>query len=599
MANESLSKLRRLQADAQALLEVKDDDAPEAERFAQSPAWLQFCVRVHRSFVRNRGLVRAAALAYTTVLALVPLLAIAVSVSTGLLKREGEEPIQQLIDGFVRYVAPALDLKTTSDAAPDGVDSESAINRKRVVNEINGFIQRFKSTTLGASGVLALIFVAISLLSTVEATFNDMWGVREGRSWPRRVALYWMGLTLGPLLFVAAVGLTGASQVRKSAWAFEATDIKDTAQFVNELKRTNSLVSQFLNSQFSEAAKKALADYQGTPKDPGLVSDILAQELNRIIQGKPIYDAKRFEAVMLSPQTRELLKAEPLGNSLVHLNRLLLEDALPEWLTKSAQNAGSWLDRIEILRKFLYLFLLPCLVLGLSLSLLYLLMPNAKVDWRAALVGGLAGALLLQGNSAFSVMYLSRVVTYRDIYGTLAAVPLFLIGLYVSWVIVLLGGQVAYVFQTRKTQDADPRMEKINQRSREFVALRVMTHLGQFFQRGAPAPDVASLARSLEIQDRLAAQTLETLTQNKLLVRVSGAPASFSPARPLENITVQDVLNAMRVGAGNELAGSDARSSRLIQEQLDAIARTEAQAAGAVTLRELVERTADRPTHGG
>ncbi|MBI2946208.1 MAG: YihY family inner membrane protein [Verrucomicrobia bacterium] len=473
MANESLSKLRKLQAGAQALLDVKEDDAQEAEQLAQSPEWIRFCVRVHRSFVKNRGLVRAAALAYTTVLSLVPLLAIAVSVSTGLLKREGEEPIQQLLDGFVRYVAPALDLKAAGDPGAGRADSEGEINRKRVVNEINGFIQRFKSTTLGASGVLALIFVAISLLGTVEATFNDMWGVREGRSWPRRVALYWTGLTLGPLLFVAAVGITGASQFK---------------------------------------------------------------------------------------------------------------------------TAESWIGQIEFLRNALYLFLLPCLVLGLSLSLLYMLMPNAKVDWRAALAGGFAGALLLQGNSAFSVMYLSRVVTYRDIYGTLAAVPLFLLGLYVSWVIVLLGGQVAYVFQTRKTQDADRRAEKINQRSREFAALRVMACVGQRFQTAASAPSGADIARALEIPETLAAQILEILVQNKLLVQAAGAPTGYSPARPLEKITAQDILHAMRAGAGCDLARSEGASSRLIQEQFDAISRAEAQAAGAVTLRELVARTATDST---
>jgi membrane protein len=473
MANESLSKLRKLHADAQALLEAKEDDAQETDRLAQSPEWTRFCVRVHRSFVKNRGLVRAAALAYTTVLALVPLLAIAVSVSAGLLKREGEEPIQKLIDGFVQYVAPHLDLKTKADPASGVANSPEVVNRQRVVNEITTYIQRFKSTTLGASGVLALVFVAISLLSTVEATFNDMWGVREGRSWVRRVVLYWTGLTLGPLLFVAVVGITGASQFK---------------------------------------------------------------------------------------------------------------------------TAESWIGQIAILRDALYAFFLPCLVLGVSLSLLYLLMPNAKVDWRAALVGGFASALLLQGNSAFSVMYLSRVVTYRDIYGTLAAVPLFLLGLYVSWVIVLLGGQAAYVFQMRKTQDADSRVEKINQRGREFAALRVMTLLGESFQRGAPAPDVASIGRTLGIPERLVEQTLGTLAQNKLLVRISGAPASFSPARPLENITAQDVLHAMRVGAGNELAAGDGAGSRLVQEQMDAIARAEAQAAGSVTLRDLVARTATDST---
>ena len=462
-----MNKLRQLHADAQTLLDGKEGDLRKEERLAQSPPWIRFCVRVHRNFVKNRGPVRAAALAYTTVLALVPLLAIAVSVSTGLLKREGEERINQLIEGFIGYVAPALDLETKDAPGAGGAKAENEINRERVVNEINGFIQRFKSTTLGASGVLALVFVAISLLGTIEAAFNDMWGVREGRTWIRRVALYWTGLTLGPLLFVAAAGLTGASQIR---------------------------------------------------------------------------------------------------------------------------TAESWIGQVEILRKALYLFLLPCLVLGMSLSLLYLLMPNAKVDWRAALVGGVAGALLLQANSAFSAVYLSRVVTYRNIYGTLAAVPLFLLGLYVSWVIVLLGGQVAHAFQTRKAHDDGQRAEKVNQRSREFAAFRIMAWIGRQFQEGVPPPNVAAITQAAEIPEQLAGQLLEILTQNRLLIQGAGAAGGYSPARPLENINGQDILHALRVGCGQELPEGDDAAGRLIRERFDAILRGETQSASQVTLQELVNR---------
>ncbi|MBI4664552.1 MAG: YihY family inner membrane protein [Verrucomicrobia bacterium] len=463
MPNTPLRKLQKLHAEAQALLEGKEEALREEEPLAQRPFWIRFCARVHRSFIQNRGPVRAAALAYTTVLAFVPLLAIAVSVSTSLLKREGEEPIQQLINGFVRYVAPALDLTAQAGPAPSDIAQESVVNRKRVVNEITGFVQRFRSGTLGASGVLALIFVAISLLSTIEATFNDMWGVREGRTWARRVVLYWTGLTLGPLLLVAAVGLTGASQLRTDA-------------------------------------------------------------------------------------------------------------------------SG------------LYLFLLPCLVLGLSLSLLYLLMPNAKVEWRAALVGGLVAASLLQANSALSVIYLSRVVTYRDIYGTLASVPLFLLGLYVAWVIVLLGGQVAHAYQTRGTYMEDRKADKVNQWSREFVALRLMTEIGRRFREANSPPDARMLAESVKVSEKLVHQVLTTLVQDKLLVEVSGRPIGYGPARPLEAITAGDILRALRVGSGREMAMGDDGASRTIREEIDSIAQAEQQVAGALTLRDLVDRIAKIPS---
>lgn len=492
MANESFTKLRKLQLEAQAVWQGKEVELHEVERLSRGNRVVQFFVRVHRSFVENRGPVRAAALAYTTVLALVPLLAIAVSVLTTLLRKEGKEPIDRFISGFVHYVAPALDLApkspspnertnlppaTASENSPPalaGQNGENVPNSQKVVDEITGFIQRFRSGTLGASGVLALVFVAISLLSTIEATFNDMWGVREGRRWAMRVALYWTGLTLGPLFVISAVGLTSASQIQ----------------------RTKAILEE-----------------------------------SRII--RPVFDA---------------------------------------------------------IQTMSFSFLLPCLVLAVSLALLYLLIPNAKVDWRAAAVGGGVAALLLQANSALSAVYLSRVVTYRDVYGTLAAIPLFLLGLYVSWIIVLWGGQVAFVFQTRRTYGEEKKALKVNQQSREFAAIRLMACIGQRFQEGGLPSTTADLAKDLSLPATLIHQILSILNQNKLLVEVAGKAIGYSPARPLDKITAQDILRALRVGHGDELSSREDAAGRLLWDHFESIQQAEKQIAGGVTVHELVSR---------
>ena len=98
-------------------------------------------------------------------------------------------------------------------------------------------------------------------------------------------------------------------------------------------------------------------------------------------------------------------------------------------------------------------------------------MPNTKVHWRAALAGGLAGGMLFHLNNVVSVLYVSRVVSNSKIYGSLGLVPVFMIGLYFSWLILLFGAQVAYAFQNRATYLEEKQVENINQRGREFVAL--------------------------------------------------------------------------------------------------------------------------------
>ena len=87
------------------------------------------------------------------------------------------------------------------------------------------------------------------------------------------------------------------------------------------------------------------------------------------------------------------------------------------------------------------LHLAPFVVLWIGFSLLYALMPNTQVRLHAAVVGGIVGGTLWQLNNLLNALYVSRVVTYSRIYGALGIVPVFLAGLYISWLIVLFGAQ--------------------------------------------------------------------------------------------------------------------------------------------------------------
>src|SRR5205823_15073927 len=129
---------------------------------------------------------------------------------------------------------------------------------------------------------------------------------------------------------------------------------------------------------------------------------------------------------------------------------------------------------------------LPIVVLCLTLALFYILIPNTKVNWRAGLVGGLVAGVLWHLNNAISVLYVSRVVSNSKIYGSLGLVPVFMIGLYFAWLILLFGSQVAYAFQNRATYVEERQVENINQRGREVVALRLMTCAGLRFLCGEP-----------------------------------------------------------------------------------------------------------------
>jgi membrane protein len=440
------------------------------------------------------------------------MLAVVVSITSSFLKQEGEDRIDQFITKFVASVTPpatlgtnavavtagqtsngtageanatqitnavgAISQETSSDtnhpnqaALSDLATDERAIAaRKSIARNINQFIQNTRSGALGLTGSVLLIFAAISMLSRIEGTFNDIWGVVRGRSWFMRIVLYWGVLSLAPLLVVVALGLATGPHL--------------------------------------ESTKKFL-------------------------------DTLPF-----------------VGNFLLH---------------------------------FGFQFL-PVLVLCLTFGAFYMLMPNAKVHWDAALVGGLVAGALFHLNNMFNVLYVSRVVSNSKIYGSLGLVPVFMIGLYFSWLILLFGAQVAYAFQNRATYLEEKRAENINQRGREFIALRLMTLLGQRYLRGEPPSSLSEMAAELCVPSRLVRQIMQTLAAARLVVETAGAETAYLPARPMEMITCHDILLALRATQGQELATRDEPTRVEVYGEFQRIQEAEREAAASVTMLALAHR---------
>src|SRR6185312_8942884 len=121
------------------------------------------------------------------------------------------------------------------------------------------------------------------------------------------------------------------------------------------------------------------------------------------------------------------------------------------------------------------------------------------------------------------------VVSNSKIYGGLGLIPVFMAGVYLSWFILLFGAQVAYAYQNRTLYLQERLTESVNQRGREFVALRLMTCVGQRFQRGLPAPTSQQMSEELSIPSRLVQQVLQTLISAHLVIEVSGLePGHFN-----------------------------------------------------------------------
>ncbi|MCU0791676.1 MAG: YihY/virulence factor BrkB family protein, partial [Opitutaceae bacterium] len=193
--------------------------------------------------IETKSASRAASLSFSTLLGLGPLMAIAVLVAGFVLDREDPNLAVHSLNQVIKFVAPQVtqyeqleakqaasaprtDVVTaaklnlpanppvTQPATPPAIgDSEPAEGaavpaenlNPELVELIDGFIDGSRSSTAGIVGVVTLILIVLQLFTSVENAFNEIWGVRQGRSWLMRVVYYWTVLTLGAVLFFAIV----------------------------------------------------------------------------------------------------------------------------------------------------------------------------------------------------------------------------------------------------------------------------------------------------------------------------------------------------------------------------------------------------------
>src|SRR5271165_34231 len=170
--------------------------------------WLYALLRVvsisAHSFLETKTLSRAADLSFSSMLGLGPLIAVAVLIASTVLGERDPNLAAETLNRVITFVAPQLGQYESLNAG-----GAVPVN-PQLVAMINGFIKGARSDAIGVVGALSLVLIVLLLFKSIEDAFNEIWGVRRGRSILTRVVLYWTVLTLGGVVFFAAVALLGA-----------------------------------------------------------------------------------------------------------------------------------------------------------------------------------------------------------------------------------------------------------------------------------------------------------------------------------------------------------------------------------------------------
>jgi len=226
----------------------------------------------------------------------------------------------------------------------------------------------------------------------------------------------------------------------------------------------------------------------------------------------------------------------------------------------------------------------PLAVTCVVLVVAFRTLPNTWVSWRAAGIGGFwSGIAWFAFQEAFGAFFGRAGMT--SLYGALALLPMFLLWVYWSWMIILAGLTLAYTLQYFAAEESLDRLQAPLPGDPRWL-VPIMVGIGAAFARGETAT-MPALSRELRLSPRILRPYLVLLERQGLLRRLSdrGGVPVLALARPMPAISVREIL---------ELASPPApRSGGRQAELLDELRRAELEAAGDLTLDQLVPRAVE------
>ena len=185
------------------------------------------------------------------------------------------------------------------------------------------------------------------------------------------------------------------------------------------------------------------------------------------------------------------------------------------------------------------------LIIASSFCLIYWVVPNTRVKFRYALLGGLVAGLLWALMSWGYIKFQFGLARYALFFSTFALFPLFLMWIYTSWLILLFGAVVAYAYQNEKTFAMERLAGEAPFAYREAVAVRAMIEICRRFTEGGPPMTVQEAAEAWNVPTRLLLDILDRLTSARLTTACAD-PVGWQPARAPEFIRVRDIVAAIR-----------------------------------------------------
>jgi membrane protein len=358
-----------------------------------------------RGFDEDKCKFRASALTFYTLLSIVPIFAMMFGIAKGFgIQKRVEVQLMEKMKGQEEVV-------------------------KKIIDFANSFLENTKGGLIAGVGIIFLFWTIIKVLSNIENSFNEIWGIKKSRSIGRKFSDYLSVMLICPVLLVMASSMT----------------------------------------------------------------------------------------VAISSQVRLIIEKISFMQSIGPLIFVLLK-------------------------------LLPYCTIWIAFTFVFIFMPNTKVSLKSGLLAGIVAGTIFQIVQWAYINFQIGAAKYGAVYGSFAALPLFLLWLQISWLIILFGAEVSFAHQNVETYEFEPDCLSISHSYKRLISLLVTHLIVKNFCKGKKPLDATAISHALDIPVRLVREIIFELAESAVISEVrqeQDKEAAYQPARDVESLTIKFVVEAL------------------------------------------------------
>lgn len=255
------------------------------------------------------------------------------------------------------------------------------------------------------------------------------------------------------------------------------------------------------------------------------------------------------------------------------------------FITTQIENIASEIDLLGFIAPVIFFLvrLIPYVLIWLLFTFLYMFMPNTKVEFKSALIGGIVAGtafVIVQWLYINSQIGVSR---YNAIYGSFAALPLFIIWLQISWLIVLLGAEISFADQNMKQYEFESDTENISMYSKNILALMITHSLIKNFMNAETPLTAEQISSRLKIPIRLVRKILYELVECRIVSEIispNTKERAYQPGQDVDNLSIAFILEKLEHNGKDKIMSFNGEAQeeikRIVDEYKATINKTEA-----------------------